>query len=386
MEIKMEANKRIKKSVSFAFAIVLLILGTLGITYTVKAYPKIFETRAEFSPKEGRVELTQEVSIIFSETMVPESVEKNLSVEPSGQILLRWEDNNRKLVLSPETVWQADKNYAVNIQGARNVMFVEADFSFSFQTEAMPQMAEFSPPPGSQDVIIDIEDPITLIFDQPITGYRLKVDINPFEKLTYNLKDNNRRIELMPEKELKKGQDYTVEISLRHKIDEKGQFVSVYKSNFKTKPLPLQEWSKDLSLRLEQAKEFTEAKIQTGKYIDVNLKSQTMAIFEDGKLVDAFLISSGKAGMETPLGEQKIYNKHPKAWSNRYGLYMPYWNAIVADGKVGIHELPEWPNGYKEGQNHLGIAVSHGCIRLGVGPAKTVFDWAPIGTPVIVHQ
>jgi hypothetical protein len=66
-------------------------------------------------------------------------------------------------------------------------------------------------------------------------------------------------------------------------------------------------------------------------------------------------------------------------------LYMPYWMAITPDGKYGIHELPEWPGGYKEGANHLGRPVSHGCVRLGVGAAKTVYEWASEGTTVVVH-
>jgi lipoprotein-anchoring transpeptidase ErfK/SrfK len=64
---------------------------------------------------------------------------------------------------------------------------------------------------------------------------------------------------------------------------------------------------------------------------------------------------------------------------------MPFWMAVAADGKFGIHELPEWPGGYKEGANHLGIPVSHGCIRLGVGPAKQVYDWTEVGTPVVIY-
>jgi lipoprotein-anchoring transpeptidase ErfK/SrfK len=59
--------------------------------------------------------------------------------------------------------------------------------------------------------------------------------------------------------------------------------------------------------------------------------------------------------------------------------------AIRADGKYGLHELPEWPNGYKEGASHLGIPVSHGCVRLGVGAAVRVFNWVEIGTPVVIY-
>ena len=52
----------------------------------------------------------------------------------------------------------------------------------------------------------------------------------------------------------------------------------------------------------------------------------------------------------------------------------------------GIHELPEWPNGAKEGEGHLGTPVSYGCIRLGVGDAEFAYNWADIGTPVYIHQ
>lgn len=89
--------------------------------------------------------------------------------------------------------------------------------------------------------------------------------------------------------------------------------------------------------------------------------------------------------MWTPTGEFKVHNKNPRAWSRTYGLYMPYWMAFVPSGKYGIHELPEWPGGYKEGANHLGTPVSHGCVRLGVGSAKAVYEWAEVGTPIVIY-
>ena len=110
-----------------------------------------------------------------------------------------------------------------------------------------------------------------------------------------------------------------------------------------------------------------------------------MVLFENGRAVQSYLISSGKRGMDTPKGEFSIHNKAPRPWSKAYGLYMPNWMAFTADGKFGIHELPEWPGGYKEGANHLGRPVSHGCIRLGVGAAQEVYDWTETGTTVIIH-
>lgn len=128
-----------------------------------------------------------------------------------------------------------------------------------------------------------------------------------------------------------------------------------------------------------------EAIINTGKYVDINTATQTLAIFQDGKMLGAYSISTGKASMPTPKGQFKVRSKTLRAYSRKYGLYMPFWMAFTSAGH-GIHELPEWPGGYKEGANHLGIPVSHGCVRLGVGPAEIVYNFADIGTPVVVHR
>jgi len=120
-----------------------------------------------------------------------------------------------------------------------------------------------------------------------------------------------------------------------------------------------------------------------GKYLEINLATQTMYLYEGDSETAAYSISTGKWDMPTPVGTRSISGKTANAWSAKYGLYMPYWNDI--GGGYGIHELPEWPNGYKEGESHLGTPVSHGCIRLGVGPAEHVYGWAPIGTPVFIH-
>jgi len=121
-----------------------------------------------------------------------------------------------------------------------------------------------------------------------------------------------------------------------------------------------------------------------GKYIDIDLTTQQLCRVEGPTLIDCFTVSSGKASMPTPTGTYNIQNKNPRAWSAKYGLWMPFWQAF--SGAYGIHELPEWPGGYKEGEAHLGTPVSHGCVRLGVGSAETVYNWTEIGTPVYIHK
>lgn len=122
-----------------------------------------------------------------------------------------------------------------------------------------------------------------------------------------------------------------------------------------------------------------------GKYIEVDLSGQVLYQMEGENLIGSHRVSTGKWSMPTPEGTFAINNKDPRAYSNKYKLYMPFWMAFIGND-YGIHELPEWPNGAKEGENHLGTPVSHGCIRLGIGDAETVYNWVEEGTPVVVHK
>lgn len=132
------------------------------------------------------------------------------------------------------------------------------------------------------------------------------------------------------------------------------------------------------------AKAFTPG-LYEGKYIEVNLTSQTLYQFEGQNLIASRRVSTGKWSTPTPIGTFSINNKTPRAYSQKYALYMPYWMAFNGSS-YGLHELPEWPGGRKEGEAHLGTPVSHGCIRLGVGEAQQVYDWADLGTPVVIRK
>lgn len=117
--------------------------------------------------------------------------------------------------------------------------------------------------------------------------------------------------------------------------------------------------------------------------IEVDLKKQQLTYFVGGQPWKKMVVSTGKASMPTPRGNFPVVNKSPKAWSNSYKLWMPYWMGL-SHGEFGLHELPIWPNGYQEGKDHLGRPVSHGCIRLGVKDAKYLYDRVTVGTIVTI--
>ena len=120
------------------------------------------------------------------------------------------------------------------------------------------------------------------------------------------------------------------------------------------------------------------------KRIEINTgKAQELSYFLGGVRLGKFLVSSGLAVMPTPKGHFTVTEKSPKAWSS-YGLWMPYWMGLDT-GRFGIHQLPYWPDGRVEGEDHLGSPASHGCVRLGQEGAEFMYSWTEIGTPVFIY-
>jgi lipoprotein-anchoring transpeptidase ErfK/SrfK len=262
---------------------------------------------------------------------------------------------------------------------------VEAAVNKDITPYKNPGVLKLYPSDGQKEIVLDIENPVVVDFNKSTKNSFIKFVLDPSVEVVYENNPEKTQFKLMPKTPLIDGQQYKLEIYAKQLNTSDDSYEKISSSSFTVLPKAPATWEKDYALRIEQAKKYARPKIATGKYIDINIGQQIMSIFENGKLMDSFLVSSGKRGMDTPKGEFKIYNKSPKPWSKAYSLYMPYWMAIMPDGSLGIHELPEWPGGYKEGANHLGTPVSHGCVRLGVGPAKKVFDWTEVGTPVIIY-
>jgi len=132
----------------------------------------------------------------------------------------------------------------------------------------------------------------------------------------------------------------------------------------------------------EKTEELIKSNLSLEKFIKIDLSEQKLQLWQDDKMIEEYSVSTGKPGMKTPTGEFQVLGKEENHWSVKYSLYMPYSLRFHSD--YFIHELPYWPGGYREGEEHLGAPVSHGCVRLGIGPAKIVYNWAHVGTKVVV--
>jgi lipoprotein-anchoring transpeptidase ErfK/SrfK len=377
----MDKNKN--SALLIFLAIVVFLLASFIFAWHF--FPAIFKTKGVLNQTQ-LVGLTQPIELIFSFPVESATVEKKLTISPATQLLISWSKDRKTLKISPLTFWNPQTTYQLSILGGENVLHFKFNQELTFSTQPYPKIKTLLPIEGEKNVAIDIEEPIMADFDSSLEDYNVKFEVEPALDLAYQLSPDKNKIKLLAKDNFAWQTQYKIGVFLKYKKQPAEQYLKVGQTSFETAQPPPTEWDKDPASLLAQAEQYTKPVIATGKYIDVSLKYQVMVIFEDGRALNSYRISSGKRGLETPTGQFKIENKSPRAWSGKYGLFMPNWMAILPSGKVGIHELPVWPGGYQEGASHLGIPVSHGCIRLGSEPAKRVYAWAEIGTPVVVHE
>ncbi len=119
-----------------------------------------------------------------------------------------------------------------------------------------------------------------------------------------------------------------------------------------------------------------------GKWIDVNLTAQTTTALEGDTVIKAVLASTGTAVHKTPVGSFAIRSKvASQTMSGGYGAdyyYLPGVPWVMYFFEENALHGAYW-------HTNFGHPMSHGCVNLAVEDAKWLYDWAEIGTPVIVH-
>lgn len=117
-------------------------------------------------------------------------------------------------------------------------------------------------------------------------------------------------------------------------------------------------------------------------YIEVDLSSQHMWYYKEGKLQIETDIVSGKPSTPTPQGVFYVWNKERNATlkGENYATPVDYWMPIDWSG-VGIHDSP-WQAAY--GGTRYTTNGSHGCVNTPPDVMAKLFDAVSVGTPVIV--
>jgi lipoprotein-anchoring transpeptidase ErfK/SrfK len=288
-------------------------------------------------------------------------------------------DDNQEFVLVPRPELKSATKYQLEVslryKSSKENNNEKVVGNLEFSTFDPLQLTGSLPVNGSKNVIFNQK--ISLSFNWPVDleKFREYLTVSPESLFKLEQSADGKTIFIKPEG-LKHETDYEIKIRKGLATKEGGYLEEDAVVAFRVGILG--------SVVSLTARATEDPAVKEGKFIDVNLTRQLLDIYSSGVVLGTYRISSGKSGMRTPTGRFTILTKERRHWSRQYKLWMPYSMQFTSAGHF-LHELPEWPNGYKEGANHLGIPVSHGCVRLGVGPAETVFNFGDIGTPIKVH-
>jgi hypothetical protein len=111
---------------------------------------------------------------------------------------------------------------------------------------------------------------------------------------------------------------------------------------------------------------------------------QRVWLVEDNGFVAHSWAVSGRRGVPAP-GTYHVFSK--SAQSSAGSLSLPHMTRFAhgRSAPIGFHGIPLRPNGAPiQSDAELGQYRSHGCVRMNQDAARVLFDWAPVGTTVVV--
>ncbi|MBD3881201.1 L,D-transpeptidase [Phormidium tenue FACHB-886] len=127
------------------------------------------------------------------------------------------------------------------------------------------------------------------------------------------------------------------------------------------------------------AQEVSSLRRSGDRWIEVNVSTQRLIAWEGNKPVYAIVVSTGTAEHPTITGSFRVQQKLEVTRMQGddydvpdvpYTLY--YYKGYAIHGAY-------W-------HRRFGTPVSHGCVNVAVNHAEWLFDWASVGTPVVVHR
>ncbi|MDR2457001.1 MAG: L,D-transpeptidase [Clostridiales Family XIII bacterium] len=123
---------------------------------------------------------------------------------------------------------------------------------------------------------------------------------------------------------------------------------------------------------------------ESGKWIEVDLTSQKTYLWDGIKKLKTYTISSGLKSTPTVTGDFKIYKKLDHHTMRGYDIVKKE-NYVVPDVRYAAYFTGAYAFHAAPWHNNFGQPMSHGCVNMKMNDAKYLYDWAKIGTRVIVY-
>ncbi|HHP7243244.1 MAG TPA: L,D-transpeptidase [Elainellaceae cyanobacterium] len=127
------------------------------------------------------------------------------------------------------------------------------------------------------------------------------------------------------------------------------------------------------------ASRMAELKASNQRWIEIDLSRQRLFAWNGERPAYAVIVSTGTRSNPTITGSFAIQSMHRTSRMRGDGYDVPDVPfTMYYSGNYAIHGA-YW-------HNQFGTPMSHGCVNVAVDHAEWLFNWARIGTPVIVHE
>jgi lipoprotein-anchoring transpeptidase ErfK/SrfK len=125
-----------------------------------------------------------------------------------------------------------------------------------------------------------------------------------------------------------------------------------------------------------------------GKRIVYDISEQRVWLVNGkGDVTRTYLVSGGKDETLLEPGRYDVTSKSREAVSYNHKETMQYMVRFTTGdhAPIGFHDVPARADGsLVQTRSELGTPLSSGCIRQWITDARALWDFAPVGTPVVV--
>ncbi len=124
----------------------------------------------------------------------------------------------------------------------------------------------------------------------------------------------------------------------------------------------------------------------SGRRIVYSNSAQRVWLIDGNENIVDYYAVSGKRGVPSP-GQYRVFSKSTLAYAGHDGITMKHmvrfaWGSELA---IGFHAIPRYADGSRlQSDAALGSYRSAGCVRQSDHKAQALYNWAGIGTRVVV--
>ena len=122
------------------------------------------------------------------------------------------------------------------------------------------------------------------------------------------------------------------------------------------------------------------------RIVYANRQQRIWVVNEGGEVIRTFLVSGmlGQPGQ----GTYKVFSKSPVSYSPEFvGVSFRFMTRFAIGrngGNVGFHEIPTRYGKPMQSVDELGAFKGSGCLRSSTQDARFIYQWASMGTTVVV--